>query len=33
MPLTYDISKIDDKMLLLIDTALNNSYIVFDWSI
>jgi hypothetical protein len=29
----YDISKIDDKMLLLIDTALNNSYIVIDWSI
>jgi hypothetical protein len=29
----YDISKIDDNILLLIDTALNNSYIVIDWSV
>jgi hypothetical protein len=28
----YDISKINDKILSLIDTALNNSYIVIDWS-
>jgi hypothetical protein len=28
----YDISKINDDILPLIDTALNNSYIVIDWS-
>lgn len=27
----YDISKIDDTILPLIDTALNHSYIVIDW--
>ena len=28
----YDISKIDDTILPLIDAALNDSYIVIDWS-
>jgi len=28
----YDISKIDEKILPLIDRALNDSYIVVDWS-
>ena len=28
----YDISKLDDTVLPFVNTALNNSYIVIDWS-
>jgi len=28
----YDVSKLDDQTLPLVDRALNNSYIIIDWS-